>query len=705
MRRGELRWIIWMRWFALFGLLVVGAGCASSANSVRALRQYEREPANLNAALDRIEDLDGCLLAVHTLLQQTPYSPGDVWVQQIAMGDSSAKKIEAELRQSHSVYKNGQIRVPVAKLYLYHVERTLASHKLADTKAKYPNILAALGALSGRGQEILDQWNSMGSALEQVGEFERRARILGDKRDKVNRQKQKAKFDAFTQQIHGLDQEIQRRKTKIETQQQAFVDALKGLAQNTNAQGAEVRQIVRDLMAVSSVIARLELEAVALAPVIGVQLLRAQRDIPKNSPELSLSTVVEVRNTSEKLIDMPAHLASITSQLRNQVGLLVSFAEVVSKLSNVALRDTPGYSYAESASSQVVGLALDSFYLKLDAGADALIFNQFANNEETTNQDGSLRFDLTGRQSLLRYNVEPIILATIDLDVGFDFFNIPNFLQFDFGYKTDRVYKSGGELMESTEVLGELGVSGLVSDVLSFGLALLGVNTRLRLATFTSGEVELVDVASNQVAERAPLQFSFTDIELSYDILWWFDWPKFRQFADTFLIGFRYFNYTLPRIVYEYEDQNGAPDVDDYTYVRESPPQPVASEYFMLGAKVERGVKGSSSARLLANAGLYVGGGPSSYYLTTPNNRESKAGFAFVADALVGWAFPFTSSTSSFQLDFRVVYEAQLILGGFVTTTVSDDPEAQNNDAGENATNFGGFDLFHGPHLRLSASF
>ena len=577
----------------------------------------------------------------------------------------------------------------------------------AHRPPKYPNVLAAIGDAGGAGQAVLTSWAAMDDKVRQLGalaiqveKLEKARSDLGPNASKAALQEATARIDAIEGQLDALAQEVK-------ADRQTFLDSLKGLQPGAVSNPtAEASQMVSDRTAVVSVAARLELEAVSLVPIIGVQLLKAiQNPSAIAAPKADADGVATVNNVLSKALAAPETLANIGTKLSQQVELLTGLTSLFAQVTRLSVSDTPGYAFGESASSQVIGLATDSVYVNFKAGAEMFLFHHQANDEKVASEESNQSFDATGRSSHLVYAVDPIILAAFSLDAGLDLLDIPGFLKLDLGYKTDRVYKSGGEIEESGDALGALGVDGAVSDVLSFGLAVAGVGSRVKIATFTSGEVGLFDEGDGEVTFTTPFQFKYTDVELYYDLFWLVDWDFLKAYFDNFYVSFRYLNYEIPRIVYEFEDQNGDPEIDEYTFVRQSDPQNVPTEFYMGGVKFSRGLVGSGS-RLLADVGLYFGAGPSRFYFDDPSDSRSKVAAGFVSDALLGWALSLTSPQSSWHFDLQLVYEAQLILAAFFESNGGQaDPNDTDSDLGQRATNFGGLDVFHGPKLRMSLSF
>jgi len=93
-----------------------------------------------------------------------------------------------------------------------------------------------------------------------------------------------------------------------------------------------------------------------------------------------------------------------------------------------------------------------------------------------------------------------------------------------------------------------------VSEALDAALAVGGVKSSVRIAHFTHGTVRDILLASGTLLAEAPLTFDMTQIDLGYDIA-----PQQGTLLKTFTIGFRYFDYTLPRILYEFVNTTRGP--------------------------------------------------------------------------------------------------------------------------------------------------
>ena len=255
------------------------------------------------------------------------------------------------------------------------------------------------------------------------------------------------------------------------------------------------------------------------------------------------------------------------------------------------LRETAGYALRRTSVGTIARGIVDRVYADAAAGAEAR-FALFSgpDTDEAPDTSSDLSFDYRGARRVLEYDVQPIVFASFSFAVGLDLTGIPDFLRFDADYATDRVWSSGGSIERSTDVLGELELRGAASDAVRLALGIVGVQGDVVIARFDQGTVDVVDTATGTVEARVPLRFEATEIGAGFDILWAMPQARVRSFADQLEVGFRYLDYSIPRILYGLEDTDGDPDRDRYVYYAETPVQRVHSRYYLGEVRFRRGV-------------------------------------------------------------------------------------------------------------------
>jgi hypothetical protein len=698
----------------LLGSLILSAAClsltacAGVTQNVRAYRAYALEEPSLAVAMDRAEDIAKTLELVETILLETPYTPGDAWVAELALKDDEAKEIKASIKEKDP-YTSGEHEVPVAKVYRIHLERVLEK---APKAGEYPSLLDGLAALSEGSADLKTHWGTLRARHADLAT----AQAAYDK-EYDNIRATMRPGEAFQETV-----ELKAAKAKLEEVKGQVEDAQKKLDKDFEALTAvkadegKRGQTIKDGTAAVSVAYRLELEASALIPIVAVQ---AVRSIPKAGKEMTESPAL-VKGI-KKLEDLPDFITHVRERMVRQVDLLETMTKLLATASATTLEQTPGFALRETVVDQVVGVTVDSFRVNVKAGAEAFFFTSLAKAEKDAgSSDSKETFDYTGRQYKLKYQVKPILLASGNFNVGFDWIRLPNAANFNLGYKTDRVFSSGGKIENGS--LGEqLGVNGVASDALDFGLGVLGVKTNVRIAKFTAGEVILQDAYNDNELARAPFQIAYTQIDAGYDVAFLMGEKAGKNYVEEAVIGVRYMNYRLPRILYELEN-HGTDDNKRWEYVRETPVQLVVSKYYMAGLSGRMGLGPGPALSPFVDIGIYAGVGPSAYYFMKPDPRLSNSGYTYdspelrdhqsktsiVANAsfALGARYRLAPRTSRFRLNIEVIYRAEAIYAR-ANGESSDQAKTSKCTAEkcDRIVDFGATDLFHGPRLSLVGEF
>jgi hypothetical protein len=391
----------------------------------------------------------------------------------------------------------------------------------------------------------------------------------------------------------------------------------------------------------------------------------------------------------------------------------------LTEVTTTELAETAGWELEESAVDQIVGIALDSFHVNLNIDAEMFFFSQVGGDEsrtETEDSDGNTTVkDLTGRTRRLEYGVQPIYMLGAELNAGFDWIKIPNAGSLKAGFSTDRVFSRGGNVSESNSLGEQLGLEGVASDIFDFGLGLLGVRTNVKIATFNFGTVTELEVdpitgdtggtaedadGDDKVADFA---LKYTQIDVGYDIAFLVsEWAR-KWYVEEIWLGYRYFDYRLPRILYELDGPAG----EDRFFVRQSPSQFMNSRYHMGGFRFRMGPSGSPFFHPYGDLGLYFGWGPTSYYFCdediapceeAPEDDDDRDYFGGSAGAInlafaFGARFRLTPKAWPFRAHAGLQYKGELI-GGFISQNQPGDEEGRSVDLGSS-------ELFHGPSLIL----
>jgi hypothetical protein len=689
------------------------AGCAGNTQNVRAYRAYAYETPSLLVALDRTDDIAKSLEVMDKLLLDTPYTPGDEWIGKLPLTSEEAKLLKDDVR-GQPPYQDGNYEVPVMKIYRIHLEKVLAG---APTKGKYGSLLEAVGGLGG--VELKAHWQAMrdkaNAFLKADAAFEKEYAAAFPPGTKRTGQ-EPASVTAARQAKSDAKDELNKAQETLEKDVEAIA---KG-----NPEGDQLKELTTAV----SVAYRLELESLAMIPIVAIQAVRALPRAGKEAKDAASDGVSLIKGIKQ-ISELPDYISGIKEKMSREGEVLELMTKALAKASKSKVEETAGFQLKESVVDQVMGVTADSFKVTVKAGAEAFFYNNVKNatdpnaNQSDSGSSNKVVKDYTGHLRELRYEVKPIMLAAFNANVGFDYIQLPNAGNFNFGYKTDRVFSSGGSV-ESGSLSQQLGVKGVASDALDFGLGILGVKTAVRVATFTAGTVHYVDATTGNdvVLGGKPatgiFQINYTQIDVGYDLSFLLGESAGKYFLEELTVGGRYFQYALPRILYELE-YNGPPNADTKTYkwVSESAPQNVTSKYYMGGVTGRFGAGPSAMIAPFADLGIYAGAGPAAYYLRTKapnaqnvdspqttnladpsqNQLQNKSAFAANVVLALGARLHITHG-SRLRISGEAQYRAELIY----SQTKADSGSDPNKDR---IVDSGGADLFHGPRLSVVGEF
>ncbi len=673
--------------WALCGAALATSGCGAASQNVRALRAYANEDPNLKVNIDRVEDIARTLELVDRILMQTSYTPGDMWPRRLGLTDPQFRAIKADLKDSYPYRDLENIEVPILKCYRVHVEKTLAEYGPPPEKGMYPSLFDAVGALNPRTKDIKAHWIKYRDATKQLAEATDDEERVSSELSGLSLEARKAREG----ELAAARDKVARAKGAVLAAADDVNKDSENLVSDAALASGDKKQIARDAFYALSVAFRIELEALALIPIVVVQTIRS---IPTAPRDLTFKANLKV---VRQVWQMPAFALGIKQAFLRQADLLDKMTSSLGKALKEDVDKSPGFVLAESVVDQIVGITIDSFRVDLRAGGESLIYSSIG----TPDRNGDA-YDFRGRQFKLDYRIDPIILASARLDIVLDWIRLPGAANLGFGYSTDRVWKSGGSL-ESSSFVEQLGITGVASDVIDAGLGLLGVRTSVRTATFTNGRVNQVQATNvaNTVAS-APLQLKYTTVDVGYDLLWVLNNESLNAAMEELVVGGRYYQYTLPRIVYELEDTSTVAGQERFTFARETPAQPITSRFYMATVSGRFGVGDAPRWSPYLDLGVAGGAGPTSFYFlrdaTQPDGDQNRDNAREVAIGLngngaLGLRWRLLPRGSRVRLDLRLEYR-----GNMIYTIVTRDATRNGRAL---RTDFGQFDVFHGPSLAI----
>jgi hypothetical protein len=693
----------------LFGLTATAlTGCLPATFNVRAARAFANEEADPAVVLDRTEDLLAARALLEKIFAATPYSPGDRWIKALELDGAEAATLRAAI-EAAPPYTSGDFEVPVVKLYRVHLAKVLKQAEAPrPVAARYSSLLDAVAELDPGAAGIKLQWEvferaSLARIAAVMAEARLRSALAQRRVAMAPSAPDPPALAAATAAIAAAEKACARTKAAL----LASIDALAQADLQTPARAL----VAADALDAASIALRVELESLALMPTVVVQASRAvqsaARDLtPVNAPGTSLEAALG-------LADLPARAEAIERRGTEELPVLEKLTDTLAQKTGTDRSKTAGFVLRESIVDQVVGVQLDAITAHAKLDSELMFFHQLGTNGASG--------DYTGRTRRLEYSVKPVAMIGGRVIVAFDWLHMANAASLNGGFNTDRLFSTNGDIKSSGSLGNQLGLKGFVSDVFDIGAGLLGVRTRLKNATFTAGEVREIGVSpltgqDTGVLGRAPLQLSYTQLDIGYDVA--FLMPEFsgKYWIEELLVGFRYMNYQLPRVLYELRDTAPAgAETQNFAFDRESPAQTLSTKYFMGGGTFRFGQGEGRAVSFFGDLGLYGGAGPTSYYFLNDvkapdvaGNRATQSPTALVFDVSAGLGARVRLTPRKSR--FRVLLEGQYHAEAVTQTIVSELREIRKQDGGSVITvgkkiDFGGTDIFHGPRLQLVGVF
>lgn len=662
---------------ALLGIVLGAAlmGCGPATYNVRASRAYANEGADPAVVADRAADLERALALADELLMEAPYSPGDRWIAALHLNDDEGDALRDRL-ENEAPY-SGQYELPLAKLYRLKIDEAMRRAKEPRAApARFQGLLAAAATLAPKAAALPVSWRALVEAKRGLIAAER-------ERDSLTARVPLGTPD--TPAIAAVRVKIVALEAAVGAAQGTILEAAGAIRGAADGQSLV---LARDLVNAVSFVARMHVEALAVAPYV----VKQARRLARGGGSQQLASVIERAREIEEILE-------------EERAALDVLAPALAVAAQMPLSEAAGYEMHEGLLSQAASINLDATHLKLKGDADLLFFHQIGGAGSSGGKN-----DYTGRTRRLEYDVDPVFMVGGRATLTYDFANVRNAASLNAGFKTDRLFSQGGDLEYSNSLGQLLGLEGIASDFFDIGADLLGISTTAKFVTFTSGQVSeiAVDPATGRdlaVVEKAPFQLKYVQVDIGFDVTKIFPEEAEDNYIETALVGFRYMKYELPRIFYQLSQP--APGVDDtYLLDRQSPAQTVESVLFQGGFTLRFGDGEWSRISPFADLGLYGGAGPVDYYFTSePTTGDgvradlSSTMFALSGNASLGMRLRLTSFQSRPRFITEVSYNAEIVGQGIVSSIRGIRRGEETSYVVDKKIDLGGLDLFHGPRV------
>ena len=287
--------------------------------------------------------------------------------------------------------------------------------------------------------------------------------------------------------------------------------------------------------------------------------------------------------------------------------------------------------------------------------------------------------DYTGRINKMDYSFHPVYMASFDIYAAWSIF------QLEGTYKTNRMIKGGGSIEKGSDAVSTITDDSDVSEVLGLGIQIFNLHTSFRTVHFNFGKADVVDVSTSNTVESQDLVLKVNEADIRYRSNFFTSETNKVWFRSRFFAGYRYMQYSLPRIVYTFRDAEDSDQTDmDYVYIDETDPQQIPFKLHMAGYGFETTVyEPGSNLQFMNELAFFFGAGNTEF--KTRNNGESKDRFVSSVQFRLKPGLSYKLSKGMIRSSFKIEYEFNLLIPNPVSFSKSD-----------NSYSFGQADLYHG---------
>ncbi|MBN2433980.1 MAG: hypothetical protein JXK07_01790 [Spirochaetes bacterium] len=296
--------------------------------------------------------------------------------------------------------------------------------------------------------------------------------------------------------------------------------------------------------------------------------------------------------------------------------------------------------------------------------------------------------DYTGRNNKMDYSFNPVYLASFDVYAAWNIF------QLEGTYKTNRMIKGGGTIEKGSDAVSTITDDAEVSEVLGLGIQIFNLHTSFRTVHFNFGKADVVDVTNNSTVESQDLVLKVNEADIHYRSNFFTSEMSGVLFRSRFFAGYRYMQYSLPRIVYTFRDAEETDQTDmDYVYVDETDPQQIPFKLHMAGYGFETTVyEHDSNLQFTNELAFFFGAGNTKF--KTRNNGELKNRFISSIQFHLKPGLSYKLSKGVIKSSFKMEYELNLLI-----------PNPVDFSKSNNSYSFGQADLYHGLFLGFDLLF
>jgi len=322
----------------------------------------------------------------------------------------------------------------------------------------------------------------------------------------------------------------------------------------------------------------------------------------------------------------------------------------------------------------------DNVELNLSTSGEIYFFNILS----LVGDDDEL--DYSSAQYKMKYDFEPVYMVSFQGSAKW------NSLKLDAGYKTNRFFSQTGSVDRDGDPASELTTNKVVSRIIDIGIGFFDLNTTFRSVQFDCGSADVFTANTDDLVTSGQIKMNITDIDIFYDFN-----PMKKNDQLTVSVGYKYMEYSLPRIIYYFRDTNEG-EIDNWVYMSETEPQEIKTRSHMGGFMVKMGGEVYSRVSMILDVGLYLGGGRMEFDIN--GSRENPFMVTMILNGKGGFYADFGESDTRCRIS--TVYEFNMIYND-----MWEEDKTRNGEFSETRKKYtaGSREYYHGILLSASVTF
>jgi len=265
--------------------------------------------------------------------------------------------------------------------------------------------------------------------------------------------------------------------------------------------------------------------------------------------------------------------------------------------------------------------------------------------------------DFKDRKYRMEYKFEPVYLASFEGYIKWDLITLSA------EYSTNRFLPDNGSVKYNDTTSTGLSDNKMASEMIYLGLELLDFETSLKTVQFDFGTATVLDAGTDKPVETGNIKLTINEASVRYNIPFLIK-TKMQVFDDIrdyylkFFVGYKYREYSLPRIIYYLQDSDPDDNREEFHVIAETSPQQVMTKTHLVGIGIDNIHLSTFLIEPIYNFALYFGAGKTDLYFSSIDKKVDPMMYSLNGVANLGLSLRSKTDDYIFSITLYYQYEA-----------------------------------------------